>query len=32
MAAYLYNLIIIVIAFAIIYYSIPKAQGKTPEE
>ena len=29
MAAYLYNLIIIVIAFAVIYYTIPKAQGKT---
>lgn len=29
MAAYLYNLIIIVISFAVIYYSIPKGQGKT---
>lgn len=28
MAAFLYNLIIIVIAFAVIYYTIPKGQGK----
>lgn len=32
MAAYLYNLIIIVIAFAVIYYTIPKAQGKARKE
>ena len=32
MAAYLYNLIIIVISFAVIYYTIPKGQGKTSKK